>query len=113
MMDNTEFSKLTKGSIVGFVAYPQFTGTVLATYVDTPEPVNLVIVDLPPNSLTNNIDPKPQAIKAGYLNVVKYADGGEAGAGIPQAIKVAVNEWFLHAESLLDKIRIQKKALGL
>ena len=130
-MDNTEFDKLTKGSIVGFVAYPQFTGTVLATYVE-PLPdiktvlivngasnfkdiaqIRWVVVDLPPNHLTNTIDPKPQPIKAEYLTVVEYADDDEADAGIPEEIKWAVNEWFLLAESLLDKIRMQKKALGL
>ena len=111
-MDNTEFSKLTKGSIVGFVAYPQFTGTVLATYVDTPETVNLVVVDLPPNSLTNNIDPKPQAIKAEYLNVVKYADGGEADAGIPQAIKVAVSHWTATVSGLMKDMESIKNIWG-
>ena len=82
-MTQTEFNKLTPGSIVGFVAYPQFQGTVLATYVDTPEPMNMVIVDLPPNNITQGYDPKPQPIKAEYLTVVKYAEGGNIRQEIP------------------------------
>ena len=108
-MTQAEFDKITIGSIVGFVAYPQFTGTVLAKYVDTPEPINMVIVDLPSNTITNGYDPKPQPIKAEYLTVVEYADGDNQEYVIPEAIKVAVDHWITYTENLLDEMEALKE----
>ena len=104
-MTQAEFDKITIGSIVGFVAYPQFTGIVLAKYVDTSiEPINMVVVDLPSNTITNGYDPKPQPIKAEYLTVVEYADTDSQEYVVPEAIKVAVDHWITYTESLLDEM---------